>query len=113
METEKKWLILVLIIGALFRFLVARDITYLSDEMVHGPHAIGFLHSGLISSIVEAPIWFYLSDMAMKLLGVSLFSMRFLSFFFGSMSILVIYLLTAKMFDKKTALISFISNRIG
>ena len=83
METEKKWLILVLIIGALFRFLVARDITYLSDEMVHGPHAIGFLHSGLISSIVEAPIWFYLSDMAMKLLGVSLFSMRFLSFFFG------------------------------
>ncbi len=105
-DKEEKWLILILLIGVLLRFLVARNISALGDEMVHGPHAIGFLHSGLISTLAQSPLWFYLTDIVTRFLNVTLFSVRFLSFFYGSLSIIIIYLLTSKMFDKKVALIS-------
>ena len=47
---EIKWLIPIVVLGAVLRFLMARNVSALGDEMVHGPHIIGFLHSGLISA---------------------------------------------------------------
>src|SRR3989344_3740055 len=101
-----KWLLLITILGAFLRFLMARNVSALGDEMVHGPHAIGFLHSGLISTIAHSPLWFYLTDIFFKILGVTMFSTRFLSFFYGTLSILVIYLIASKIFSRKIALIS-------
>src|SRR3989344_8071919 len=101
-----KWLLLITILGAFLRFLMARNVSALGDEMVHGPHAIGFLHSGLISTIAHSPLWFYLTDIFMRLLGVTVFSARFLSFFYGSLSILIVYLISSRIFTKKIGLIS-------
>ncbi|PIN77164.1 hypothetical protein COV15_02890 [Candidatus Woesearchaeota archaeon CG10_big_fil_rev_8_21_14_0_10_34_12] len=105
-KNETKWLIPILLIGVILRFIVARNISALGDEMVHGPHAIGFLHSGLLSTIAHSPPWFYLTDIAMRFLGVTMFSTRFLSFFYGSISIILIYLISSHIFNKKTGLIS-------
>lgn len=105
-KSNLKWLVLIVILGAVLRFLTASNIAPLADEMVHGPHAIGFLHSGLYNTIFEAPLWFYLSDIFFRILGVSMFATRFASFFFGIFCILLVYLISAKIFDKKTALIS-------
>ena len=60
-DDKRKWLILIFLLGAILRFIVARNISALGDEMVHGPHAIGFLHSGLISTILHSSLWFYLT----------------------------------------------------
>lgn len=103
---EIRWLIPIIILGAVLRFIMARNVSCLGDEMVHGPHAIGFLHSGLISTIAHSPLWFYLTDIAMRIFGVTMFSTRFLSFFYGTLSIIVVYLVAAKIFDKKIGLIS-------
>ena len=105
-DDNRKWLILVVILGALLRFIAASNGMVTDDETVHGPHAIGFLHSGLISTIAECPLWFYLTDIFFKILGVTFFSMRFLSFFYGILSILLVYLIAKKMFDKRIALLS-------
>src|SRR3989344_997497 len=103
---ERKWLIPIFVLGVILRFIVARNISMLGDEAVHGPHAIGFLHSGLISTFAHSPTWFYLTDIFMRILGVTMFSTRFLSFFYGSLTILVVYILTARIFSKKAALLS-------
>jgi 4-amino-4-deoxy-L-arabinose transferase-like glycosyltransferase len=103
---ERKWLILIFVVGAILRFIVARNIAPIGDEAVHGPHAIGILHSGLISTIAHAPLWFYLTDVFYNILGVTMLSARFLSFFYGSLSILLIYLIASKIFSKKVGLIS-------
>lgn len=105
-KDPRKWLILIVFLGAILRFLVARNISALGDEMVHGPHAIGFLHSGLISTFAHSPLWFYLTDIVFKFFNVTMFSARFLSFFYGILTILVIYLIASKIFSKKIALFS-------
>jgi len=103
---ERKWLILIFLLGVILRFFVSRNISLLGDEAVHGPHAIGFLHSGLISTFAHSPLWFYLQDIFFKIFGVTLFSSRFASFFYGSISIFLVYLISLKLFNKKSALIS-------
>jgi hypothetical protein len=105
-KDERKWLIPIFIIGLFFRILLARNISALGDEMIHGTHAIGFLHSGLISTILQSPLWFYLSDLVFQILPVTLFSLRFISVFYGAFSIILIYLISSKIFDKKVGLIS-------
>ena len=105
-KDKMKWLIPIVFLGAILRFLMARNVSALGDEMIHGPHAIGFLHSGLISTILHCPLWFYLTDIVFKFLGVTMFSTRFLSFFYGTLSIVVVYLISSKIFNKKVGLIS-------
>ncbi len=105
-KDPRKWLILIMFFGVVLRFLVARNVSALGDEMIHGPHAIGFLHSGLISTLVQSPLWFYLTDMVFKIFNVTMFSARFLSFFYGSLTILVVYLISSKIFNKKAGLFS-------
>ncbi|MFQ5531377.1 MAG: ArnT family glycosyltransferase [Candidatus Nanoarchaeia archaeon] len=105
-KSESRWLILIVLLGVILRFLLIRNIATLGDEMVHGPHAIGFLHSGLISTILHSPTWFYLTDISTRIFGVTLFSLRFTSFFYGTLTIIVVYLLASKIFNKKTGLIS-------
>lgn len=105
-EKNAKWLLFIFLLGVVLRFIIVRNISVLGDEMVHGPHAIGFLHSGLISTFAHSPLWFYLTDIAMKIFGVTIFSTRFLSFFYGSLSILVVYMIARRIFNNKIALIS-------
>ncbi|MEK6919124.1 MAG: glycosyltransferase family 39 protein [Nanoarchaeota archaeon] len=105
----KKHLLWIVPLGFLLRVLMANSITPLGDEMIHAPRAIGFLHSGLLSTILQAPVWLYLTDIVYSLMGVSLLSSRFLSVFFGSLTIIMIYLLAVKIFNKKVAVISSLS----
>tara|TARA_Y100000310_G_scaffold342413_1_gene445573 strand:+ start:1331 stop:3130 length:1800 start_codon:yes stop_codon:yes gene_type:complete len=105
-KNTAKYLTLIVLLGAVLRYFVVKNISFLGDEMVHGPHAINMWSSGLISTVLESPTWFYLTDIAHKILGVTIFSTRFLSFFYGTLSILALYLLTKLIFNKKTALLA-------
>ncbi len=103
---ERKWLLLILIIGIVLRFFVASNATPVADEVVHGTHAMGISSLRPLSTVTQCPLWFYLTDFAYNLFGISLFSARFLSFLFGSLSIILIYMITKLITDKKTALIA-------
>jgi hypothetical protein len=104
---SRKWALIIFIFGLILRILVARNISpSVADEMVHGPHAIGFLHSGLISTIVQAPVWFYLTDIMFKIFNVTLFSVRSLSVFYGAFCIILVYMIFSKIESRKIALVT-------
>ncbi|MBT7169854.1 phospholipid carrier-dependent glycosyltransferase [Candidatus Woesearchaeota archaeon] len=107
-KNHAKYLTLIVTIGAFLRYLIVKNVSFLGDEMVHGPHAINMWNSGLISTILESPTWFYLTDIAHKIFGVTIFSTRFLSFFYGTLTIVLIYLLARTIFNKRVAIISSI-----
>lgn len=102
----RKYLILILILGVILRFYAVNNITTIADEMIHSVHAMDIIKSGVINHQNESPAWSYLTDIAYKLFGVNAFSARFLSFFFGSLSILLVYLLGKELFNEKIGVIS-------
>lgn len=101
---NRKWVLLFVIIGFVLRTLVALRAEFYPDEMVHGPHAIGFIESGKLQIMDEDAVWFWLMNLTMKIFGVNAFGMRFLSIFLGSLTILVIYLLGKEVFNEKVGL---------
>lgn len=106
-KDPRKWLVLIMILGFILRFLATSNVSpHVADEMVHGVHAIGITDSGIINLQNQSPLWFYLTDLAYKVFGVNSFGARFLSFFFGLLSIPLLYLITKKLFNTKVALIS-------
>ncbi len=102
----RKYLILLIILGGILRYLLVNNISFLGDEMVHGPHAINFLGTNKIGIMQQSVLWFYLTDIAYKIFGVTAFSARFLSFFFGILIIPATYLLGKELYNKKTGIIS-------
>jgi len=108
LKNNTKYLVILLIIAAILRIIVASSIGGSPDEMVYGVHALGIINSGLLQEMHENPIWMYLTDIGYKFFGMTLLSSRLLSIIFGSLSILVLYFLTKEMFNKKIALIASI-----
>lgn len=103
---NRKYLIPILLIALILRIIVAMHISPISDEMVHGTNAINIISSGVINEQNECPAWFYLTDISYKLFGVNAFAGRFLSIFFGTLAVLLIYLIAKKLFNEKIALLS-------
>jgi len=103
---ERKWLIPIIIMAIILRFIVVNNVTLLADEMVHGAHAINIMSSGVINVQNECPVWFYLTDMAYRIFGVNAFAGRFLSFFFGILTIPLVYIISRRLFNKKIAIIA-------
>jgi|SRR3989344_3619288 len=106
-ENNQKLLLLsIFLLGLILRFLVASNLTPVADEMVHGVHALGVSSLAPLSTMTQGPIWYYLTDLAYRIFGVSLLTARFLSVIFGSLSIILIYLIASKIFNQKIGLIA-------
>ncbi len=99
-------LLIVLLLGMGLRYLVVTHVAPLADEMIHGTHAIGIIKSGVINLQNQGPLWSYLTDIAYTIFGVNGFSARFLSFFFGTLTILMVYLLGKQLLSQRIALIA-------
>lgn len=105
-DDERKWLIPIVLLGLILRIIVMHNIGPLADEMVHGVHAINIISSGVINTQNEAPLWFYLTDLAYKILGVNAIAARALSIFFGVLSIIALYLVASLLFNRRVGLIA-------
>ncbi len=99
-------LLLIVIFGAIIRAIVAANVGPSADEIVYGTHAIDIIKSGAIGNQNQAILWFYMQDIFYNIFGVTLFSSKFSSFFFGTLTIIVIFLLTKELSNKKTALVA-------
>lgn len=105
-KDTRKYIILFLIMGLIFRFTVANNVSVLGDEMLHGPHAMNIIQSGVINLQNQSPVWFYLTDIAYLLFGVTGIAARFTSFLFGTCTIILIYLIARTLYNKQVALIA-------
>ncbi|PIZ83619.1 hypothetical protein COX97_00775, partial [Candidatus Pacearchaeota archaeon CG_4_10_14_0_2_um_filter_05_32_18] len=104
------YVILIALFGFILRSLVALRTKFSADEMVHGTHAIGFISSGKLQIMDESAVWFWLTDFFMKIFGFNVFGIRFASIFFGTLAIIVVYLICKEVFNKEVGLIAaFIS----
>lgn len=103
---SRKWLILIFFLGLILRFIAVSNNSPVADEMVHGSHALGVSNLAPLSTMTQGPIWFYLTDYSYRIFGVHLWSGRIMSLFFGSMSIIAVFLLTSLFFSRRTAIIS-------
>lgn len=100
-------LILSIFIVAIFlRYLAAVSIEPNADEMVHGPHALGIIDSGVIGRVWQSILWSYLTNFFYIIGGTTMLMARSLSFIFGSLSIILVYLLGKEIFDKKIAILA-------
>ena len=102
----RKWLLLIFLLGIILRIFAAINVEPNADEMVHGPQAVGIINSGVIGRVWESILWSYLTDFFQKFIGITMFSSRFLSFLFGSLAIIVVYLLGKELFNTRVGLIS-------
>ncbi len=101
-----KYLIILFIIAFILRSMVAVNIPPNADEMLHAPHSINFINSGKLEIMDQDPVWFFLTDLSYKIFGVNMFAARFLAIFFGALSIIALYLIVKKLYNKELALIS-------
>ncbi|MBU0760855.1 MAG: glycosyltransferase family 39 protein [Nanoarchaeota archaeon] len=105
-KNNAKYLLLIMIMGAILRGIVANNVGPVADEVVFGTHAIDIISSGVINNQNQAQVWFYLTDISYKIFGVTSIGGRFLSIFFGTLTILLVYLLGKRIFNEKIALIA-------
>ncbi|MEK6841216.1 MAG: glycosyltransferase family 39 protein, partial [Nanoarchaeota archaeon] len=103
-----KYLIILFILAFILRGIVANNLAPNADEMLHAPHAINFINSGKLQIMDQDPIWFFLTDLSYKIFGVNMFAARFLAVLFGSLSVLILYLIIKLLYNKTVALISSI-----
>lgn len=104
---DKRYLILlILLVGLILRIIVASNLTPVADEMVHGTHAIGVSKLAPLSTMAQATIWYYFTDYAYRIFGVSLLTARLMSVLFGSLSIILVYLITALIFNKRSGILA-------
>ncbi len=103
---SRKWLIAIVILGALLRIIVASNLPPVADEMVHGTHAIGVSKLAPLSTTAQAQVWYYLTDYGYRLFGIHLLTARLLSVLFGTLSIILVYLLGSLLFNKRAGLIA-------
>ena len=105
-KDNKKWVLLFFIIGFIIRTLASLKYRFCADAMVHGTHALGFIESGKLQIMDQDAVWFFLTDLSMKIFGANMFGIRFLSVLFGSLTIILVYLLGKELFNEKTGLIA-------
>ncbi len=102
------YLILIILLGIILRFILAANIGPLADEMNVAIRSIDVHKSGTMNSIDQSHSFYFLNEVFYKVLGrVSLFTSRFSSIFFGILSILMIYLIVMKLYkSRKIALVA-------
>ncbi|MFA6889262.1 MAG: glycosyltransferase family 39 protein [Candidatus Woesearchaeota archaeon] len=107
------YVVLIALFGFILRSLVALRTKFSADEMVHGTHAIGFISSGKLQIMDESAVWFWLTDFFMRIFGYNVFGIRFASIFFGTLAIIVIYLICKEVFNKEVGLIAAVISAIS
>lgn len=100
-------LIMIFILAFILRLIAAINLSVSADDMHHVTNAINFLYAGkLITYDQSSGLWYALTSVIYNILGTTQLSSRMVALIFGSLSVLVIYLLTKEFFNEKIALLA-------
>ena len=105
MKITKTFLLLLVIAILAFtlRLITAYYVDVGSDEMIYTLIPLNIIDAGRLSTVEQAPVYFYLTDLGYKLTGgMNGVTGRLPSIFFGSAAIFLIYLITQLLFKNKT-----------
>ncbi len=98
------YLFFIFILAFALRLISGYYVDIGTDEMIYSLIPLNIISAGRLSTVEQAPLYFYLTDIGYKLMGgLTLVSTRLPSIFFGSLTILVIFLIAQELFENKKA----------
>tara|TARA_Y100000310_G_scaffold340740_1_gene437565 strand:+ start:1027 stop:2748 length:1722 start_codon:yes stop_codon:yes gene_type:complete len=96
----------IILLGLLLRVQVAGNVHVNSDEAIYVTHGLGFIDSGRISVFEQSPTYYYLSDLVYTYFNLSSTTGRLLSIIGSVLSIILIYFITKKFYNKNVGLLA-------
>jgi 4-amino-4-deoxy-L-arabinose transferase-like glycosyltransferase len=104
----ERYVLLLMVIGIILRIPSALNSDFLADDSIYASQSANIWNAHLISTHSHPALFFYLTDLAYKIFGYTTFAARLFPLLSGTFLIPLVYLITRKLFDKKTALLAAI-----
>src|SRR3989344_310812 len=106
---EKRYhraLAVLLVIGFILRVIAALNLDVFADDMVYAAQSANIWHAKILSTNSHPPLFYYLTDLAFKVFGYTTFASRFFPVISGTLLIVVVFLISRKLFNEKVAIYS-------
>lgn len=101
------YLLLIVIFGFVIRIIAAVNLGMGADDAHFAAHAINFIASGKLETWDQSTsLWYLVTDVFYKILGTSQLASRLAAVIFGSLSIVVVFLVSREFFNERTSLIA-------
>ena len=100
----QRWLLILVFVGFILRLIAALHLNTLADDMLYASQSAGILNSNILSTHSNPPLSFYLTDLAYKIIGYTTFASRLFQLIAGTLLIIVVFLITKKLFNERVAL---------
>jgi len=104
----RKYILIFVILGFIIRLLVSLRMPFYADEISYAAHSIGFIDSGKLQIMDQDAVWFFLTNLCTKILGINVLGIRFLSVLVGCLTIILIYLIGKELFNKQVGFLASI-----
>ena len=103
----QRYLFGLLIVGFILRLIASLNLTVLADDMIEASQSAGIIGAKMLSTSSHPALYFYLTDFTYRLIGYSTLASRFWPLLTGTLTILLVFLITEKLFgNKNIALLS-------
>lgn len=106
MKINKKTLYLLsfLIIALVLRIITAHNTDVGTDEMIYSIIPLNIISAERLGTLEQSPLFFYLNDIGYQLFGgITPISIRLWSIIFGSLTLLVVFLISKELFENEKA----------
>ena len=98
------YLLLIFILAFALRLISAYYVDIGTDEMIYSLIPLNIISAGRLSTVEQAPLYFYLTDIGYKLTGgLTLVSTRLPSIFFGALAVLIVFLIARELLENRKA----------
>src|SRR3989338_5277794 len=102
-KTER-YLLLILLTGFLLRLIASLNEGVFPDDAIYSSQSAGIIGADILSTHSHPILYFFLNDFAYNIFGYSVFASRIFTVLFGSLTIIIVYLISLQLFkDKKVA----------
>ena len=88
------------------RTIISFNLNIGADETIYAVRGIDIISANRLSTMDQGPIYYYIMDIGYKIFGVSAFSSRLPGVLFGSMAVILVFLIGSEFFNKRKALIA-------
>jgi uncharacterized membrane protein len=109
MKLDKKdWIVLGIILTVCFilRLVFALNSQMTADEGVYAVRAIDIVKHQSISTVDQAPVWFYITDFSFNIFGTTDFALRLLPILASVGITMLIFLFCAQFYNKKVGFVA-------
>src|SRR3989344_5999067 len=102
-----KMLLIMLIAGFILRFIAALNLDVLADDLGHASQSAGIISSLALSTHSNPPLFYCLTDLSFLTLGYTTLASRFFPLIFGTLIILLSFLITNTFSEASLAIFFF------